>query len=241
MHNSADHTEQNAASGSVHSGVSAISSGETRSSEPQNNSSEQSGQTRSAELPDKPDGHLLDFSDKDHADKVLRELPMAEFLKVLERSTPEELELMLANASPVKRPSPNRALLPRLAGRFFALSAPRSGGAVETYCWWEARRVQYNLVVGATGLFTLAVVQLCGLGFGGIVFAAIPYGIMANICYSCGWISDYIARHFWKEKAENFGVILYCQGTAFSILLTLLPAALAMAAALLGVTHGGLP
>lgn len=160
---------------------------------------------------------------------------MAEFLNVLDRSTPEELELMLRSASPAQCPVSKRSMVTTLAGRFFALSAPRPGGAIETFCWWEARRVQYNLVVGAAGLVTLAIVQLCGFGsVGGFILASISYGMMANICYSSGWISDLIARHFWKEKAEHFGAILYCQGVAFSVLLTLVPAALAIAGAMLG-------
>jgi len=227
MHNSADHTDEIAASASVHSG--GIAGATSAASSPSEKSVDSGTEVR------QPAGHLLDLSHKDHADKVLKELSMNDFLSVVERSTPEELELMLRNASPVKHPVRSRSLLPTLAARFFALGAPRPGGAVETFCWWEARRIQYNLLVGAAGLCTLAVIQACGFGgsIGAYAFAAMSYGMMANICYSSGWLSELIARHFWKEKAEHFGPILYCQGVAFSVLLTLAPAALAVAAILL--------
>jgi len=239
MHNSADFTESMAASDSSPSAGSVPVSATANVDGAASAVSGQTAPGNSNEATQKqsqPAINSLDFSDRDHADKVLKDLSMTEFLGVLERSTPEELELMLRNASPVKHPSKRRPLLPTVAARFFALDAPRPDGAVETFCWWEARRVQYNLVVGATGLFTMAVVQLCGFGSaGGFIFAALSYGMMANICYSSGWLSDLLARHYWKEKAEHFGPILYCQGVAFSVLLTLVPAAMAIAGAVLGV------
>jgi hypothetical protein len=182
-------------------------------------------------------GSAIDFSDKRHTDKVLKELPMSEFLSVLESSSAEELELMLRNASQVERKPQTELALQPLVARFFGLEAPRRGNDVlSTFFWWESRRIQYNLVVGACGIASLLVLQAVGfltISFG-VVVAAIGYGIMANACYCTGGVSDFLARHFWKEKADHFGAILYCQGLALSMFLTLIPAAVAISITVLG-------
>jgi hypothetical protein len=55
------------------------------------------------------------------------------------------------------------------------------------------------------------------------VFGVFAYGIMANICYTGGWISELVAKYVWKEQAENLGKIAFALGIIFSVLLTLLP------------------
>src|SRR5687768_16470084 len=68
--------------------------------------------------------------------------------------------------------------------------------------WWEARRVPYNVIVGVVGLGTpaimVAVAFTCesrgGAPFGlpdppGLALVGVVlYGIVANLCYTGGWI-----------------------------------------------------
>jgi hypothetical protein len=57
------------------------------------------------------------------------------------------------------------------------------------------------------------------------VFAVIIYGIMANICFTAGWILELLSRRIWDARAEAFGEIAFTWGTLFSVLLPLIPAA----------------
>jgi hypothetical protein len=76
--------------------------------------------------------------------------------------------------------------------------------------WWESRRVPYNLVLGIAGTFsgflalftavaasTLLSVDI-GIpnspGFAMIV--VVLYAILANVCYTAGWIAEIFIRRF---------------------------------------------
>lgn len=112
---------------------------------------------------------------------------------------------------------------------------PRSAWQVIT--WWEARRIFYNLLVGAVGIVTILlclVSAAVGESFLGIpiglpdppifaVVAVIVYGIMANVCYTGGWITEIIVKRVWEEQGQYFGKISFVLGVIFSIALTLLP------------------
>ena len=105
--------------------------------------------------------------------------------------------------------------------------------------WWELRRVPYNFIVGLAGIaggsISLAFAFMAERR--GIevpwpdpplfVFAfVILYGIAANVCFTGGWISELLARRIWGSRADAYGEILFCFGTLFSILITLLPSVL---------------
>ena len=106
--------------------------------------------------------------------------------------------------------------------------------------WWELRRIPYNLIVGACGIFTSVITIIVAaiasehfnepLGLPDppaiAFFAVLFYGAMANICYTGGWITEISVRAFWREQAGEFGQIAFALGLLFSILLTLAPAAL---------------
>jgi hypothetical protein len=53
--------------------------------------------------------------------------------------------------------------------------------------------------------------------------AAIYYGIMANVCFTGGWIAELAAVRLWEDKAQHFGPICFTLGTLFSVVLTLVP------------------
>ena len=102
--------------------------------------------------------------------------------------------------------------------------------------WWERRRLPFNIIVGATGILTCTLLlvgemlaeKIFGDEVGGgspilAVFGVFAYGIMANICYTGGWISELVAKYIWKEQAQNLGKIAFALGIVFSVLLTLLP------------------
>ena len=106
--------------------------------------------------------------------------------------------------------------------------------------WWESRRIPYNLIVGATGIVSAIIILLTGLvtehlvddaiGVSGSplfeIFAVIMYGIMANICFTGGWVLELFSHRIWGARAEAFGEIAFTWGMVGSVLLTLTPAAL---------------
>ena len=118
----------------------------------------------------------------------------------------------------------------RLFQRAEHLETPR-----QIVLWWERRRLLFNLIVGATGILTCTLLlvgeMLAEKKFGDVeagspilaVFGVFAYGIMANICYTGGWISELVAKYVWKKQAENLGKITFALGIVFSVLLTLLP------------------
>ncbi len=92
--------------------------------------------------------------------------------------------------------------------------------AGEVIRWWEGRRFFFNSVVGCTGVITCVLLIVCAftaessvgepigmpdgplLGVFGIVF----YGILANVFYTGGWISELLMRAVTTtEKASAFG------------------------------------
>ena len=106
--------------------------------------------------------------------------------------------------------------------------------------WWESRRLTYNKAVGATGLVTLAGVSVVsalpphpvpfGDPFGDpllLVVGAVVYGVLANGCYSMGWLLELAARSLWGRRAPDVGPLLFRQGLIFSVGLTLFPLLLA--------------
>jgi hypothetical protein len=99
--------------------------------------------------------------------------------------------------------------------------------------WWEIRRIPFNLIVGIVGIFTLiflfALEMLLKNDFLDEVLPDPPmiaifgYGILANICFTGGWVAELFARKTFKEESKNFGEILFFFGLTFSVVLTLLP------------------
>jgi hypothetical protein len=105
--------------------------------------------------------------------------------------------------------------------------------------WWETRRVPYNLIVGGTGILTCIVVAIFVAGsilffdadFGsplsGLVGILI-YGVMANICFTFGWVAELVVRKAWPRQADRFATESFSLGLGVSVLLTLTPAVLAV-------------
>jgi hypothetical protein len=113
-------------------------------------------------------------------------------------------------------------------------------GAKDVVAWWEVRRIPFNLIVGITGAISAVIILLTAFFTERIVgeaiglpdppffaiLAALAYGIMANVCFTGGWIAELLSRRVWgSDRVEAFGEVAFTLGTIFSVLLTLLPAA----------------
>lgn len=115
-----------------------------------------------------------------------------------------------------------------LGDLLFPLPAHRRTG-LGILTWWESRRLLYNVVVGATGLMSLAFIQLISFipprlphfvpGWEPIVI----YGVLANVCFTFGPVLEIAAQRLWQERCAPIGPALFRQGLSFSVGLTLLP------------------
>jgi hypothetical protein len=120
--------------------------------------------------------------------------------------------------------------------------------------WWETRRFVFNGFVGLTGLaagivmFTTgAIMEAHGYDAIGIpdppiaaIFGIFLYAVIANICYTVGWLSELGARQIWPAESSAYGKIAFALGLVGSVILTAFPAILTVVVAI-GVAIAGSP
>jgi len=119
--------------------------------------------------------------------------------------------------------------------RFFFRNEVACRSTADVIGWWETRRLPFNVAIGATGVFSYAAVQLILLmpprpmpiPFVPSVAIALVYGVLANVCYTGGWMSELWLRKSLRRDTETVGPALFRYGFAFSVGLTLFPIAVA--------------
>jgi hypothetical protein len=113
--------------------------------------------------------------------------------------------------------------------RLFFPAPVRHSGALSTLLWWERRRAAFNAAVGGAGLVTFSAFALASLwpGTGIRILEMLPgvliFAVLANVCYTSGWLVESLMRLVWKERAPLAGPLLFRQGVIFSVGVTLLP------------------
>lgn len=119
--------------------------------------------------------------------------------------------------------------------RFFFRHEVTCRTPAEVIGWWEARRLPYNVAIGTTGLFTLAAVHLImrlppfstSIPLEPTIIVPAVYGVLANVCYTGGWMAELWIRKALGREMEPAGPTLFRYGFVFSIGLTLIPVAMA--------------
>ena len=107
-------------------------------------------------------------------------------------------------------------------------------GAKEVIGWWESCRIPYNLIVGSAGIVAciscgVVLVQASVLDPNGLdvglplvgPIIILLYGIAANICYTAGWIAEWIIGKLWPHEANRFATTSFFVGLVLPVLLTL--------------------
>lgn len=167
----------------------------------------------------------------DDPEKVMHELPVDEFFKVLERSTPEQLQNLIHTFEKGARTKSGTKILQKVIE---VQKEPRS--FLSILMWWELRRPLYNIAVGLAGLpAAFALIVLFGYSIQVIFLEALGYMFLANVCYSLGTPAEIVARTFYKEKADTYGPVLLTLGTIFSVVLTFMIEFAVLAFVALGV------
>lgn len=154
--------------------------------------------------------------------------------------------------NPMEEPTPRRVTRENRLRRWCVLRREgHTGGAWAIIRWWEIRRFLYNGIVGITGLLTSGVLLLTAryaeetigepLGFPDpplfAVLVAFLYGIAANGCYTGGWIAEWTSIRILKKDTSAWAPRIWLLGTAFSVVLTLLPVVMVVPMALLRIHH----
>jgi hypothetical protein len=67
------------------------------------------------------------------------------------------------------------------------------------------------------------------------LIAVIFYAVIANLCFTGGWIAELAIRKTWPEEADRFATLSFSLGLVFSVLLTLIPAILVGVAGIFGL------
>lgn len=146
--------------------------------------------------------------------KIMHELSSDEFFKVLEESTPEQLQALIHTFEKGAGTTGSASLFRRIVD-----VPPGKRSMFSILLWWESRRLVYNLIVGLSGLPSVFILSLVGLTFPAVI-AAFFYALCANVCYCLGAPAEMIAGAVWKEKASHSGSVLLTLGTIFSVALT---------------------
>jgi len=120
----------------------------------------------------------------------------------------------------------------------------------DTIVWWEIRRIPYNLMLLVLGICTIAIVETIGGHYAnpgedveeplGIIFGAIVYGVVANVCYTLGWITEILWLGTGPDDTKKIRrTRIFWAGVVLSACLTLLPAILLPVLwAIFGFQHG---
>jgi hypothetical protein len=100
------------------------------------------------------------------------------------------------------------------------------GGIVR---WWESRRLHYNLIVGGSGLVSLAMVRVISWlppdPHGGLppLMVVLVFGTLANVCYLLEPVVEVAVDKIWGRSVLPVGPALFRMGLTFSVGLTILP------------------
>ena len=113
----------------------------------------------------------------------------------------------------------------------FPAPARRSTGAIMR--WWESRRLQFNLVVGTAGVFSLGIVWVMTSLPPNAHATGIPpqvvvvFGVLANVCYFLGPAVEIGVEKLSRGRILPTGPALFRMGLTFSTGLALLPVLIA--------------
>lgn len=112
----------------------------------------------------------------------------------------------------------------------FLFPAPARRTVPSILRWWEARRLKYNVVVGAAGLTGLSwawvITHLppgAHPGWGMVWLPILVIGGLANVCYTLGPMVEAGVEKVFSGRILPVGPALFRMGLTFSVGLALLP------------------
>jgi hypothetical protein len=107
---------------------------------------------------------------------------------------------------------------------------PEPRDTASVIAWWEVRRAAYNVIMLAVGLpsllaFAWLTERLWArpTAFDDFLAQMVIPGLMANVCYTAGWMSELVARLRSGKPPTLFGPFALGLGLAFSLAVALAP------------------
>ncbi len=149
--------------------------------------------------------------------------------------------------APLVEPTHGRWSFARLKSSTLCRRDVSLASAWDVIGWWESRRVPFNLIVGSAGILSCIIVGIVaagasilfdsdfGLPNGLALIVILLYGIMANICFAGGWLTELLVRRLWPRETDRFATVSFSLGLVFSVLLTLTPAIVIGAVGIFGL------
>jgi hypothetical protein len=97
----------------------------------------------------------------------------------------------------------------------------------DAIAWWEFRRIPYNAVLALIGALTIGEILWITGDLGnplGVIIGIGAYGVVANLFYTLGWISELLWSGGDTSRTEPFRKRVFRIGLIASCAVTLMPA-----------------
>ncbi len=102
----------------------------------------------------------------------------------------------------------------------FLYPPPAERRAGKIIGWWERRRIAYNVIVGGSGLATIAIWSLVHGVPPGVGNAVLATGLFANVAYTLGSLVEIATTKLWGRRVLPVGPALWRQGIMLSVGIT---------------------
>ena len=103
----------------------------------------------------------------------------------------------------------------------FLYPAPAKRKVGRIIKWWERRRLGYNAVLAGCGLGTVAMALLTLNPpldvLRAIVVPGLPFMILANVCYTLGWMVESLLHKIWGRSLLPAGPVLFRAGLTLAV------------------------
>ena len=112
--------------------------------------------------------------------------------------------------------SPSESALVR-----FLYPAPAERTVGKIVRWWEKRRLAYNAVLAGCGTGTLLMALLTlnapSEVLRALVVPGVPIMVMANLCYTLGWMTEGLLHRMWGRGLRPVGPALFRAGLTLAV------------------------
>ena len=127
----------------------------------------------------------------------------------------------------------------------FLYPAPAERKVGKIIRWWEKRRLAYNAVLAGCGMGT-AFLALLTLNpplevLRAVLAPGLPFLVMANLCYTLGWLVESLLHKIWGRSLLPVGPALFRAGLTLAVGITfVVPTILLMIVFVVRIVTGNL-